>query len=894
MPTKTAAIKAFLNCKTHPDLAAMYNHDMECQVNVAQGKGELIEGEFNGVKWRSFSDGVQEWKAFRIPHNAWVNPEYTDKDMTYDLGLHAEGIGMTGWDWKNKESRWVAFDFDAIVGHSEKHTQKLSSEELKRVQDMACEIPWVTVRYSTSGKGLHLYVMLEGVKTENHSEHAAVARSILAKMSSLTGYDFTSKVDVCGQVLWVWHRKMTGTEGLRIIKKGGSLSDIPPNWRDNLNVVKGVSKRLSAPTNITEIADVEQRFDILCGQRTRVPLDADHLKLISYLNENGLYHWWDQDRHMLVTHTASLKTAHKELGLKGIYETETKATSTHNCFAYPMRKGAWSIRRFSPGVKEHPSWDQDGAGWTRCYFNQDPTFSSAAHANSGTEDPNGGYHFNTGEDATKAANALGANVTIHPKYANRSTLIKPHKDGYRLVVEFPKESNDAGGDLPGWLPKGNKWIKIFSAQRMSNIETDSENYDDLVRHLVTEADDDGGWVLNSDGKWNEEPLNHIKAALLSMNVKRNEVDTIVGSSVLKPWTLTKLPFQPEYPGDRIWNRRAPQLRFPPSLDEILHYPTWTAVLTHIGRSLDSALADNAWAKKNGIKTGADYLKVWIASMVQYPKSPLPYLFIYGEMQETGKSTLHEGLEKLFYPGYMRVDVALQNTGTFNGEMQGAVLCVIEEVDLNQNKNAYNRVKDWVTSPKITIHAKHATPYMVDNTAHFIQTANNRHNCPIFPGDTRITMIRVAERPATEIPKDRLLKQLEKEASDFLGALMNLEIPESPSRLRVPVIETNDKIAAANATRNEVQIFIDERCHAFPGAYIELGRFYEEFVKTLDPTVRPHWSTKQKVSNAMPDWALKGKVGVTWCWGNISFEKPTEEDLKRPSYIIVRDNLMKER
>lgn len=888
-PTKTNAIKAFLTAMTEIDLSELYNYNMECQVNVAQDRGEKIDGEYQGVKWHGYSDGITTWKPIRIPYNASTEPSYQDSEMTYDLGLHAEGIGMTGWDWVNKISKWVAFDFDAIVGHSDKHTNKLSAEELKRVRDVACEIPWVTVRNSTSGKGLHLYVFVDDVPTQNHTEHAGLARSILAKLSSLTGYDFTSKVDIAGGNMWVWHRKMKGTDGLKLIKQGEILSDIPPNWRDHVKVVRGTSKKLSAPTDIEAVQEIQNKFDILAGQRIRIKLDEGHLALIRYLNERGYYHWWDADHHMLVTHTAHIKQAHADLGLLGLFETETKASSTHNCFLFPMRRGSWSVRRYSPGVKEHPSWDQDGAGWTRCYLNTEPTLASAANANGGIEDPAGGYHFPDGKGASTTAIALGANVKLPPKYEARSSSLKPHKDG-RLVMQFSAEQSDHPSELEGWLRKGNNWVKIFATQKINTNETDSDNYDDLVRHIV-ENDSDTGWVINSDGKWIEEPLNHVKAALESMSIKRAEVTSIIGSSVLKPWSIVVRPFEVEYPGDRLWNRKAPQLRFVPSVGDMLTYPTWLNVLHHIGRSLDNDIEADPWCKKNGIKTGADYLKIWIASMIQFPAEPLPYLFIYGETQDTGKSTFHEALELLFHPGYYRADHALQNPSGFNGELEGAILCVVEETNLGKNKNAGERVKDWVTSRQISLHIKNLTPFMVTNTMHFVQCCQFRSFCPIFPGDTRITMIHVKDKPVHQIPKKILLRQLEKEAADFLGVITTLQIPESNSRLNLPVIVTSDKVSAEQDQRSPVHEFIDECCHKAPGRKIKLSDFYDRFMAWLDPNDRMNWSTKQKVSVAMPDWVVKGRVSndASWYWGNISFDQPTSASDK--TYVVVDNKLV---
>lgn len=891
-PMRTEAIKLFLEVMTHPDLASMYNYSMECQVNVAQDGGERIEKEFEGTKWNGYTDGYEEWKSFRIPRNASTVPEYSDSPMSFDV-KHIEGIGMTGWDWNLRVSRWVAYDFDAIIGHSDAHTHKLTSDELKKVKDTASEIPWVTVRHSTSGKGLHLYVMLDQVHTENHTEHAALARSILAKMSSLTGYDFASRVDICGGNMWIYHRKMAGTEGLRIIKQGTVLTEIPPNWKEHVKVVRGTSKKLSAPTDIEAIGDVASKFDVLSGQRTKVKLDVDHLKHIKWLNDNNLYHWWDADRHMLVTHTEHLKKMHKELALRGLFETETKGTTSHNCFLYPMRRGAWSVRRFSPGCKEHASWDQDGAGWTRCYFNTEPTISSASHANGGIEDPSGGYHFRTGEAAANTAIALGANIKLEAKFLHRPTVLKPHKDGHRLILELAHESNDMVSEMPGWLQKGNKWVKIFEAAKINTIDTDSENYDDIVRHLITEGGEDSGWVINSDGMWNDEPLAHVKAALQSMSLKLSEINVIVGSSVLKPWTLVNQPFKPEYVGDRMWNRRAPQLRYTPSINDFPSYPTWSMILHHVGGALQAAIAQNDWCKEHGIKVGADYLKVWIASMIQYPKQPLPYLFLYSDLQNTGKSSLHEALQMLFYPGYQRVDHALKNTSTFNAELEGAILCVIEETDLGNNKVAYNRVKDWVTSTKLSIHRKGSTPYMIDNTTHFIQAAQHRSHCPVFDGDTRITMINVPRRPEKEIPKEELLRLLDKEAPDFLSAIMNLEIPPANGRLRIPYLDTQDKIVAASAQRNALEMFLAEECFHAPGEKIPLSEFYDKFITSLDPAERALWGSKQSVSKAMPSHVVKGRNAgsAQWCWGNISFTKP--ETTNKKALVVVDGTLRSE-
>ncbi len=235
-----------------------------------------------------------------------------------------------------------------------------------------------------------------------------------------------------------------------------------------------------------------------------------------------------------------------------------------------------------------------------------------------------------------------------------------------------------------------------------------------------------------------------------------EVKNIMGTSILRPWKVVNKPFQPEYTGDREWNRNAAQFRYPPSQEgSELYYPNWTKILDHCGAGLDTAIAENGWAKANGILTGAEYLKIWIASLFQKPLEPLPYLFFYSFSENTGKSTFHEAVSLLLTKGYKRADAALISQSGFNAELEGAIVCVVEETDLRINKAAYSRIKDWVTGRTISIRAMYQSPVDVPNYTHWIQCTNDATYCPIFPGDTRIVVLEVPKLEE-DIPKSLLL------------------------------------------------------------------------------------------------------------------------------------------
>lgn len=876
-PTKTQVIKNFLLASTHPDLASLYNHDMEVQVNVAADGGDRVDGDFKGKQWHGYTNGIQVWKSFRIPYRANTEPEYTDSELNFDLAEHAEGIGMTGWNWRAKLSLWVAFDFDAISGHSDKHQKKMSSEELEQLKERVSNIEWVTLRQSTGGKGLHVYVFIDPVATVNHNEHAALARAILSKMSSLVNFDFSSKVDVAGGNMWVWHRKMAmATDGLKLLKAGSTLDCVPSNWRDHVKVITG-RRTKSLPKFIEEQdPEIDDKFSELCGQRVRVALDEEHKRLLEWLDlryPGGS--WWDADHWMLVTHTSLLEEAHEELSMRGPFKTvATGRDKGHdvNCYAFPMRQGAWAVRRYSPGCQEHALWQQDGAGWTRCFLNRPPDLAAACRMHEGIEDPSGGYWFQQSEQAMKAALLLGADLALPNWMLNRKCRLKEHKSG-RLHVEMTHESEDRPMD--GWLANRNKWSRLFEVKMSEPTEPEIVLYDDEVRHLITESGEDLGWSINSDGSWHNEPLQHVKAYLLSRGHNGQDAQNILGSSVARCWRIVNFPFESEYPKDRQWNRGAAQLRFKPTVSrDSLKYDTWLKLLRHIGSGLDDAVKLNAWARANDVLTGADYLKCWISSLFKFPKEPLPYLFLYGP-QNSGKSIFHEAINLLMTNGVVRADNALASQSNFNGELEHAILAVIEETDMRKNAVAYNRIKDWVTSIQLPIHKKQRQPYLVPNTLHFVQTANSHLAVPVFQGDTRITMCYVPELKEI-IPKRTLVPLLEAEAPDFLAEVLGLELPIAHDRLNIPVITTEDKLAAERGNQTYLEMFIEENCHAVFGKMIQFSEFYDRFKEWLDPNYVKEW-TKIRVGKEIPPKFPKGRLPATgqfWI-GNISWtqEKP---------------------
>lgn len=900
----TKAIVDFLTAKRpdHPgkDLLDRYlehGTNMETQTNVAAGNGEPVHG-----KRATWTDGSNEWWNLRIPKNAMDEPTFRDYKLSWPLELHADGIGSTGWDWKKRVSRWLGFDFDALTGHAA--GVGVDDDALREVQKAAEALPFVEVRKSTGGKGIHLYVYVDEIPTQNHTEHKALARCILGMMSSETGFDFASKIDCCGGVMWIWHRKLTmENQGLHLLKPAEKIlgiDDLPSNWKDHIEVVCG--KRTKVKIGGIKDADMDP-FDKLASARRVIDLDDTHKAIIDELARSGYSTVWVPDHRLVQTHTCALQKllddsdTFKELKLKGFYSTTSEGTdrASPNCFMFPLPKGAFKVYRFSPGVSEANTWQQDGEGWTTCFYNHDPDLMTAARALGGAElADNKGFQFDNAEAAIDVAKALGEKIEINEKLKHREAIVRPNKDG-RLLVRVNKEK-DEQRPSGGWakVAGGKFWEKVFELKTDPNKDSlGADEFDDRLRTLVTSRGESNGWYVKAyNGQWNRRPQGECKNWLQNQGLGKSEAEMILGGCVNKPWEMVVLPFQEIEPGGRRWNINAPQFKFEAVKlreDQMPYHPHWDKVIEHCFCDLDDEIKNLHWAKEANIRNGYQFGLTWIACCFRDPFEPLPFLFFFGN-QECGKSILHEGLSKLITSGVVNAKRALTNRSDFNGELEGGVLAIIEEEDISGSPHAYSRMKDLITTKEVWIRKMRTDSYPQPNTLHFLMFANNQSYCPIIPGDSRIMVIEVRDLlKDEEIPKKELLQLLEDEASHFMHTLMNVTLPKAKNRMSLQVVDTYKRRTSMEISRTALESFINGSCHHAPGEKILFSKFYEKFVESLDTEDRFDWS-KQKVSRGLPSDTPSGASGGKGqrYIGNLSFS-PAKDPEGTP-FICVNSRL----
>jgi hypothetical protein len=148
-------------------------------------------------------------------------------------------------------------------------------------------------------------------------------------------------------------------------------------------------------------------------------------------------------------------------------------------------------------------------------------------------------------------------------------------------------------------------------------------------------------------------------------------------------------------------------------------------------------------------------------------------------------------------------------------------------------------------------------------------------------------------PIEKIPKNDLFDALKKEAPDFLAEVLNLEIPRSNDRLKVPVIITSDKLSASEENMTPLERFIHDYCYHVPGAMVKYREFYDKFKEHTEPNELSDW-TIVKVGRNLPPNHPKGRLmsdHANWYVANISFSEPDEGEPVLTKLVLVGDKLI---
>jgi hypothetical protein len=494
-------------------------------------------------------------------------------------------------------------------------------------------------------------------------------------------------------------------------------------------------------------------------------------------------------------------------------------------------------------------------GWSKCFFNTMPTFHNACVTYEGQEDAHGGYVFTGAALVVDALKLLGIETDVDPRYNHRRTFLK--KKGSKIVIAINKDNDDP--KPKDYLQETKHWVRVITHYEETEPVHAQES---IVRHVISNGSE-AGWYVNINNEWVNQTRANVISVLISQMIgyKKVDIDRMMGLGILDPWTLVQKPFEEEYLSGRQWNKDAPQLAYTPVSGK---FGVWLDLLNHLGSDLDDTVKNDSWCQLNNLSTGGEYLQLWIASMFQKPTEPLPYLFFFGETN-SGKSTFHEAIHILFKNGRgtVKADRALRDKNGFNGELENAVLCVVEEIDLSKDRLAAERIKEWVTGRTISVRAMYHGAYDILNTTHWVQCSNFANYVLILRGDTRIVAVNVS-RPAVDIPKNVLLSRLRDEAPAFLYEILNTSLPDAPGRLSLPCLETSVKREMMSVNATVLERFLEERTKICAGHVTTMRDLFDSFkffCLQREPEALDQW-TLQRVSIGLPrcEGMVRGTLG----------------------------------
>jgi len=179
--------------------------NLDTTVVVAQGKGYPVFGDDGKAIPNVYSDGVDEWWNIVWPKRTREHVTFNDYRMRWPLDEHATSIGSSGWDWVHRRSLFIGIDIDSTAGHEKGN----ADVDLAKITEAVGAVPWIEVRRSTSGMGLHLYARLgDGVPTDNYTAHGRLGQYVLAKLSAEIGFDLKPVTDRVGGTMWFWDRRI--------------------------------------------------------------------------------------------------------------------------------------------------------------------------------------------------------------------------------------------------------------------------------------------------------------------------------------------------------------------------------------------------------------------------------------------------------------------------------------------------------------------------------------------------------------------------------------------------------------------------------------------------------------------------------------------------------------
>jgi hypothetical protein len=627
---------------------------------------------------------------------------------------------------------WVGLDID---GHNKTNNPQ-SEATIRHWEKELSKFPWLHVYRSKSGNGLHVVATLAQEHWAYTVKPFAVA--LAHRIAEETDPSFLDIFDCRGSILF-YYAPSPGPQGFEVV----SRATVP--FHERLESVFESGERVVDDERVAA-------------------LDPDHERHVEWLQNNGTKSFVAANAGYYA-HTSDLARLHSELNLRGEFTTCASGSGDEkqNCCMTPLPGGQWLVVRFG----DSEDWQTSKRGDCYCILNKRPTFEEFVESNDVVEYE--GKHIIPRTHLPVVEEAWGVKI---PDPGRDGIHVKYDRKGVTLTVD--------SGNVPGWTPVSQR-KSIFTIPFPK-----SPSRKDEVRKAYAENGTDFIYYRQlMPNYWHQFSKSEVVDYFAATGHKRNDIPWKIEG--LTPLRLVNKPFQPQQPTPGEWNVSRVQFSINPAASDG-PYPLYASILEHCGEGFNEAVAEEEWCQENGIHTGADYLKVWTARLLQFPEERLPGIAFCSKEQDCGKSTFGFSIAVMMTTaGYCNSPAPLLET--HNGVLKSVVLWDFDDVDFSGNaRKAYGRLLGMMVSPTIGLREMNRDVVNITNTLHFLHSVNDPDKFALQPGDKRWSVAEVQPLD-TIIPQQKLVQGLVKEAPFYLRDLLRMKFPEPATRLYLPILET---------------------------------------------------------------------------------------------------------
>lgn|GEM_PF-5406034 len=703
--------------------------------------------------------------------------------------LQWDRIGTNLYNHATGESWGAPIDVDG-ASHN-----KLTAAQLDEIRARLPDYVTLAVT-STSGTGLHLYVLWTAPVRATPDEHRLLGKRTALKLQADVGLAYPW-IDVSTNILWTVARD----------KGEGAFQQLATGSRLN-------------PATLPQIPPPS-------GRENDPPPDLDDASRLLMDRAKGTPYacHWVPDIGAIRLHKGLLSALQQHY--PGNYQTDCPGRDPATANAWIRRTDDyWDV--YAWGDTEHPVWDESPGGWMHTTFGRPPTWEAANAA--GTPDSANSYRYSDPQQAVDAIRKLTGETLPLP-----DALQTPGRqwDVVRKgpVLQLRAHKLRTGEPCPSGWCDATKYVWTGIKPESSpaiGARVKRQFYQTRQDTKLT-----GLYRFNGTGR----PTLHTREQAYSVarDLVGADATALIDQVTASPIELVSEAFRPILQPDKL--NIGPQLAVTPAPGPC---DAWMQMLLRLGDSLTPALTAGPWAdwvRQHRVTSGGRYLLLWCAWMLQQPTQRVPALAFVGP-KNTGKSTLGDALTMLMdKSGASDAGELLRKGSQFTGPVALSVLGRIEDQDIS-GRDKRDRLTPWVTAPKLLCEFKGQTPYSVDNQLHLMMTCNSPAYVPVYDDDCRFVVVEVG----TLSPADRdssFSSRLQAEAPAFLHWALNTQLPPAYDRLALPAIHTDAKADLAESNQSVVERFAGEVIEmGEPADYVSNAALYTAYREWCQRRGRP--------------------------------------------------------